>query len=69
MNTSRAIDALFHDWSAPNGPGGTVAVLRRGEVIHRRGYGLADLEKRVPWDAGSLYPIMSVSTCWRSRVS
>ena len=61
MNTSRAIDALFHDWSARNGPGGTVAVLRRGEVIYRRGYGLADLENRVPWDAGSLYPIMSVS--------
>jgi len=61
MATSRAIDALFHDWDAPDGPGGAVAVMRQGEFIHRRGYGLADLKKRVPWDADSLYPIMSVS--------
>jgi len=61
MTTSRAIDALFHDWEAPGVPGGAVAVLQNSEVIHRRGYGLADLENRVPWDADSLYPIMSVS--------
>jgi len=61
VTTSRAIDALFDNWDVPNVPGGAVAVLHKGAVIHRRGYGLIDLNMCTPWDADSLYPIMSVS--------
>ena len=58
---SRAIDALFHNWDAPGVPGGAVAVLQKGKLIHCQGYGMADIEKDIPWGADSLYPIMSVS--------
>jgi len=61
MTHSAAIDALFHNWDAPGVPGGAVAVLQSGELIHRRGYGMADVENKIPWTADSLYPIMSVS--------
>lgn len=61
MSYSAAIDALFHNWNAPGVPGGAVAVLQKGELIHRAGYGMADIEKCIPWSADCLYPIMSVS--------
>ena len=61
MTTSQAINALFHNWDASEAPGGAVAVLQKGKVIHRRGYGMADIEMCIPWSVDSLYPIMSVS--------
>ena len=39
------IDALFAGWDAPGAPGGTLAVLRGGAVVHQRCFGLASLEQ------------------------
>lgn len=38
------IDALMHDYASTAGPGASVMVLKKGEVVFRKGYGLADLE-------------------------
>jgi len=43
-----AIDGLFARHDLSQGPGMAVGVLRRGEVIHMRGYGQARLENPVP---------------------
>ncbi|MBC2886159.1 D-aminopeptidase [Ochrobactrum sp. CM-21-5] len=50
--------------SIPNdykGPGGTVAVVKDGEVILRHAWGYADLAARKPMSAGTRMPICSVS--------
>jgi D-alanyl-D-alanine carboxypeptidase len=45
---SAKLDALFAD-CAGNGPGLVLAVLRANEVIHRAGYGMANVEDGVPF--------------------
>lgn len=42
-------------------PGLVVAVERAGSVIHRRGYGLADIENQVAASADAIFPIGSVT--------
>jgi CubicO group peptidase (beta-lactamase class C family) len=43
---ARAVDSLFRAYAGAV-PGASVAVLRDGAVLLRRGYGLADLERRI----------------------
>ena len=49
------IDRIFAAYDKPDSPGCAVAVLHRGKVIHRRGYGRAHLE----WDAAD-HPVDGV---------
>jgi CubicO group peptidase (beta-lactamase class C family) len=42
-------------------PGGALAVVRNGRLVHAKGYGLADLEAKVPVAADSLFRIASIS--------
>jgi CubicO group peptidase (beta-lactamase class C family) len=48
--TSDRVDALFAPWSMGGTPGAAVLVIRYGKIIHKRGYGLADLDKKTPID-------------------
>src|SRR5690554_6146203 len=38
------IDRLFRDYDRPGVPGAAVVAIADGEVVHRRGYGLAERE-------------------------
>lgn len=42
-------------------PGGALAVVKDGRLVHARGYGWADVEKQVPVEAASLFRIASIS--------
>jgi CubicO group peptidase (beta-lactamase class C family) len=42
-------------------PGASIAVVRNGQVIHARGYGLANVELKIPSTAESVFQIGSVS--------
>ncbi len=42
-------------------PGGALAVVKDGRLVHARGYGWADVEKKVPVEAASLFRIASIS--------
>lgn len=42
------VDSLLSNWDLENAPGAAVAVISSGELIHAKGYGLADLEHQVP---------------------
>ena len=59
------IDALHRVLARiPNefpGPGGAVAVLRRGEVIARQTWGWADVEKRIPFTPATLFRVCSIT--------
>lgn len=54
----RAIASLATQFK---GPGGAVAVVKDGEVIARHAWGFADLEQRLAFSAGTLFPICSIS--------
>lgn len=45
----------------PHGSGGTVAAARNGRLVHCRGFGLADRERRIPARCDTVYDIMSIT--------
>jgi CubicO group peptidase (beta-lactamase class C family) len=58
---SRAVDALFQPWHRPDSPGASVLVMRGDEVVHAKGYGMANLEHGVPNRPSTVFDIASVS--------
>ena len=56
---SKAIDSLFDNREGR--PGCAVGVINNGEYIHKRGYGLANLEHNISIDENSIFRIGSIS--------
>jgi len=60
-NQIAKIDELFLDWNKPNTPGVALGVIKNGELIYSKGYGVADLEHDVPITPSSVFYMASVS--------
>jgi CubicO group peptidase (beta-lactamase class C family) len=58
---SRRIDPLFQEWDKLNSPGCALAVIRNEQIVHGRGYGMADLEHGIAISTSSVFDIGSVS--------
>ena len=54
--TAPAIDQLFRAATKPGEPGVAVIVTRKGQVLHRAAYGMANVELGVARPAGSRVP-------------
>ena len=48
-------------WANDDTPGCAVAVVQKGEVVHAKGYGMADLEHRIAIAPDSVFDIGSIS--------
>ncbi|HXO84847.1 MAG TPA: serine hydrolase, partial [Gemmatimonadales bacterium] len=57
----RAIDSLFAAYSGSAVPGASVVVVQNGQVVVRRAYGMADLERRIAATPETDYRLASVS--------
>jgi CubicO group peptidase (beta-lactamase class C family) len=55
------VDALFKRWNKPDSPGCVLGVVKDGELIYKRGYGMADLERRIPMAPSTVFNIASIS--------
>jgi CubicO group peptidase (beta-lactamase class C family) len=55
------IDAVFADINPVDAPGCALGVYRDGKMLYARGYGLADLERRVPITPASVFDLGSTS--------
>lgn len=58
---SAKVDALMAQWSLPYSPGAAVMVISNNEILHKKGYGQADLETHTPIGANTVFNIASVS--------
>lgn len=56
-----AIDSLLKAWDKPNVPGCALGIIKDGELIYARGYGMANLEYDIPISASSVFRIASTS--------
>ena len=56
-----ALDAVFADFSSPDGPGCAFAVSRDGQQVMARAYGMADLEWGIPNTPETVFEPGSVS--------
>lgn len=59
-NISAGIDSIFAAYGT-NNPGCAVAVVKDGQVIFTKGYGLASMEYKVPITASSIFDVASLS--------
>ena len=59
--SSQKVDQIFSVYDKPSSPGCSLGVIRDGEFVYRRAYGLASLELRVPLSSQSVFYMASVS--------
>lgn len=59
-NISAGIDSIFAAYGN-NKPGCAVAIVKDGQVIFTKGYGLASMEYKVPITASSIFDVASLS--------
>ena len=55
------VDLLFAEQNTTDSPGVAVLVVRDGKVLLRRGYGMANLEHKIPLTPTTVFDIASVS--------
>ena len=55
------IDSLFHEWDNRTSPGAAVAVVKDGNVVFKKGYGMSNMEYDVPITPSSIFHIASES--------
>ena len=55
------IDQLFSEWNRSDSPGAALAVVKKGEIVYKQGYGIANLEYDIPITTGTIFDIASVS--------
>ena len=55
------VDQIFAAWDTAETPGCAVSVMREGELVHARGYGVANLEYDIPITASSIFHVASIS--------
>ncbi len=55
------VDELFAPWDNEDTPGASVAVVRDGAIIYKKGYGRANLEYDIPNSPSTVFHIASVS--------
>lgn len=55
------LDALFQDYNRPGSPGASVMVVSQGAVLFAKGYGLADVESKIPCGTNTNFRLASVT--------
>ena len=61
QSPSARVDSLLKARFADTGPGAAVMVISNGKVVHQRGYGYADIERKTPITATTTFDLASVS--------
>jgi CubicO group peptidase (beta-lactamase class C family) len=58
---SAQVDALFAPWTQGRRPGAAVLVVQDGKVVHKKGYGLADIAANTPITPNTAFDLGSIS--------
>jgi len=58
---TREVDKLFAPWDKTTSPGAALAIIKDGEIIYKRGYGMAKLEDDLVMTPSKIFDIGSVS--------
>lgn len=58
---SHYVDQLFTKWNKPDSPGAAVVVMKNGSIIHKRGYGKANLKTGMPITSATVFETGSIA--------
>jgi CubicO group peptidase (beta-lactamase class C family) len=55
------VDRVFSAWDKPDSPGCALGVMKDGQLVYARGYGMANLEHAIPISSKTVFDIGSTS--------
>lgn len=55
------VDQVFAQFDKPDFPGCALAVIKDGQIVYKRGYGMSNLEYGIPISPSSIFHIASIS--------
>lgn len=55
------VDRVFVKWDSTVSPGCAVSVIKGGQIVYKRGYGMADLDHDVPITTDTVFHVASIS--------
>lgn len=55
------VDEIFAQWDKPGSPGCALGVIKDGQLIYKRGYGMANLDYNIPISPESVFDIASIT--------
>ena len=55
------VDKVFEQWDKPDSPGCALGVYRDGQIVYKRGYGMANLNDDVPITPATVFHVASMS--------
>lgn len=55
------VDQVFAQWDKPDTPGCALAVIKDGEIIYKRGYGMASLQLSAPITPSTIFNVGSIA--------
>lgn len=58
---STKVNSLFSEWDKQDCPGCAVAVIKDGQTIYKKGYGIANIEHNIPITTSSVFYVGSVA--------
>ena len=61
IEENTAVDNIFADWNKPDVPGCAIGIIKNGELIYAKGYGIGDLEHDIAIMPSSIFYLGSVS--------
>jgi CubicO group peptidase (beta-lactamase class C family) len=61
VGENSAVDNIFAEWNKPDVPGCAIGIIRNGELIYAKGYGIGDLEHNITLMPSSVFYLGSVS--------
>jgi CubicO group peptidase (beta-lactamase class C family) len=57
----RQVDKVFAKWDSTVSPGCALSVIQDGQIIYKRGYGMADLDHDIPITPKTVFHVASIS--------
>lgn len=55
------VDQIFARWEKTDSPGCSLAIIKQGQIVYQRGYGMAHLDRNIPITPETVFDIGSVS--------
>jgi len=55
------VDKVFAKWDSTVSPGCALSVIKDGQIVYKRGYGMADLDHDIPISSETVFHVASIS--------
>jgi CubicO group peptidase (beta-lactamase class C family) len=58
---AKQVDAVFEKWNRPDSPGCALGIYKDGQIVYKRGYGMANLNDDVSITSATVFHVASMS--------